>query len=141
MLNISPTAMIMPMAAMVALTFFVWLRLYAERIGEMRERRIRPDQLASSVAAAGVLQRTQSADNFRNLFEVPVLFYALCLAATATGAITLFLVNGAWAFVVLRAAHSLVQCTYNKVMHRFSIYVASTLLVFLLWGALVLRLV
>lgn len=139
-MDIHPTAMIMPMAAMVALTFFVWLRLYVERIGEMRERRIHPGKLATSAAAAGVLQRTQSADNFRNLFEVPVLFYALCLAATATGAITPFLLNGAWAFVVLRAAHSLIQCTYNKVMHRFSVYVASTLLVFILWGALVLRL-
>lgn len=138
---LSPTAMLMPMAAMVALTAVVWLRLYFERIGEMRERRIRPQSVATSREMAAALVRTQSADNLRNLFEIPVLFYALCLAVTSVGAATTLLVNGAWAYVVLRAVHSLIHCTYNRVMHRFATYVASTALMFVLWGVFVARMV
>lgn len=136
---LSPVAMLMPMVAMVALTFIVWVRLYVERIGEMRERRIRPQSLANSRDAAALLTRTQAADNLRNLFEMPVLFYALCLAVVAVGVTSPFLVNGAWAYVVLRAMHSLIQCTSNRVKHRFATYVASSLLLLVLWAALLAR--
>ncbi|MGD9598860.1 MAG: MAPEG family protein [Steroidobacteraceae bacterium] len=138
---LSPTAMLMPMAAMVALTAIVWVRLYFERIGEMRERRIRPQAVATSREMAAALTRTQAADNLRNLFEIPVLFYALCLAVTSVGGATPLLVDGAWAYVVLRAAHSLIHCSYNRVMHRFATYVASTALLFVLWAAFVARMV
>ena len=33
----------------------------------------------------------------------------------------------AWAYVGLRVAHSLVQVTFNKVVIRFAVYAASTL--------------
>lgn len=138
---LSPTAMLMPMAAMVALTAIVWVRLYFERIGEMRERRIRPQSVATSREMAAALVRTQAADNLRNLFEIPVLFYALCLAVTSVGGATPLLVDGAWAYVVLRAVHSLIHCSYNRVMHRFATYVASTALLFVLWAAFVARMV
>lgn len=138
---LSPVAMLMPMAAMVGLTLIVWVRLYIERIGEMRTRRIHPQAVATGREAATVLTHTQSADNLRNLFEMPVLFYALYLAVVTVGVATPFLVNGAWAYVILRAVHSLIHCTYNRVMHRFAVYVASTLLLFTLWAAFVARVV
>jgi len=75
---------LLPAAAMVALTALVWMRLYVQRIGEMRRRRISPDELATARQAASTLQDVSAADNFRNLFEVPVLFYALCLALYVT---------------------------------------------------------
>ena len=138
---LSPVAMLMPMVALVALTFIVWLRLYVVRISEMRERRIHPQAVASSRQMAAALTRTQAADNLRNLFEIPVLFYALCLAVVSVGVATPLLVNGAWAYVLLRAVHSLIHCTYNRVMHRFAIYVASSALLFVLWAAFVARVV
>lgn len=39
----------------------------------------------------------------------------------------------AWAFVGLRAVHSLIHVTYNRVVHRFFVYAASTLCVFAMW--------
>ena len=107
----------------------------------MRERRIHPQAVASSRQMAAALTRTQAADNLRNLFEIPVLFYALCLAVVSVGVATPLLVNGAWAYVLLRAVHSLIHCTYNRVMHRFAIYVASSALLFVLWAAFVARVV
>lgn len=129
----------LPCAAMVGLTALVWFKLYADRLGEMRARRIDPQALASARAAAGELERTAAADNFRNLFEVPVLFYLLCVALALTGGSTPGFVATAWAYVALRAVHSLVHVTYNRVVHRFLVYVASTLLLFGMWAAFVAR--
>ena len=60
------------------------------------------------------LQNVQSADHFRNLFEVPVLFYALCGYLAITRLTTLFLLACAWGFVVLRAAHTYIHLTEQQ---------------------------
>jgi hypothetical protein len=125
--------LLLPVFFLVLVTFLVWLRLYAERIGEMRARRIPPDAVATARQAAEVLRETKAADNFRNLFELPVLFYVLCLALLQAGVVTPPFVAGSWLFVILRALHSLIHCTYNRVMHRFLVYVASSVVLWLLW--------
>jgi hypothetical protein len=131
---------LLPAAALVAITAVVWVRLYVVRFREMRSRRIAPKSLATSRQAAEALQQTGAADNFKNLFEVPVLFYVLCLAIAVSGADSGFLAVGSWVYVLLRAAHSAIHCTYNNVTHRFLVYASSTILLFVLWADLGLRL-
>ena len=123
----------LPCVALVTLTSIVWVRLYVERIGEMRTRRIRPQALSTSREAAQTLQQVSAADNFRNLFEVPVLFYVLCISLAVTQSVTPLYLWGAWIYVALRTVHSFVHLTYNRVMHRFVAYALSTLLVFFMW--------
>ncbi|MEO8305671.1 MAG: MAPEG family protein [Betaproteobacteria bacterium] len=121
--------------ALVLLTFVVGARLLYTRIKEMREKRIHPQAVRTSVKMAARLDNVQTADNFRNLFEVPVLFYALAAVALATTHTPAWLVYGAWLFVALRAVHSLIHCTYNKVMHRFAAFLTSFALLVGLWVA------
>lgn len=129
-----------PCLGMVAVTAVVWLRLYFERVGEMRARRIRPQQLATQKQSGLTLEHVNSADNFRNLFEMPVLFYVVCIAALALDATGAILLSLAWAFVALRAVHSAIHCTYNRVTHRFAAYTASSLVLFGMWLVLGLSL-
>ncbi len=129
----------LPVVGLVLVTALIWIKLYADRLGEMRARRISPQALATVRAAGGQLERTQAADNFRNLFEVPVLFYVLCIALAVTGGSTPGFVTAAWAYVGLRALHSLIHVTYNRVVHRFLVYVSSTVLLFGMWVAFALR--
>jgi hypothetical protein len=133
-------AMLGPCLGMVALTVLVWVKLYVDRLGEMRRKHVDPQSLASASVKAEVLKKTAASDNFRNLFEVPVLFYVLCLAVTATATATPALVAAGWAYVALRALHSLIHVTYNRVVHRFAAYAASTLLLFGMWVAFALDL-
>ncbi len=124
----TPTgAMLQPVLAMAGLTALVWIRLYTVRLPEMRRRRIDPQSLATSGEKAGRLQDTRASDNFINLFEVPVLFYVGAFAAILADAVTPLALGLAWAFVGLRAVHSLIQCTYNRVVHRFIAYSLATL--------------
>ena len=132
-------AIILPAIALVLLTAIVWVRLYMERLGEIRRRRIDPQSLATSAQAAQALQRVQASDNFRNLFEVPVLFYALCAVLASAQHIPLFFVVGAWLYVALRYVHSFIHLTYNRVTHRFAVYVLSTTVLLVLWAGLAIQ--
>jgi hypothetical protein len=46
----------------------------------------------------------------------------------------------AWAYVVIRVVHSLVQATINKVMIRFALFLLSTICLFVMAGNAMLRL-
>lgn len=119
--------------ALVILTFLVGARLLFTRIQEMREKGIHAQAASTSIKLAALLENVQAADNFRNLFEVPVLFYVLVAVALATHQIPSWLVAGGWAFVVLRVIHSVIQCTYNRVMHRLVAFLSGFALLVALW--------
>lgn len=125
-----------PAVAMAALTFIVWLYMYFRRIAQMKRERIHPQAVATSAQATARLTDSAAADNFRNLFELPVLFYLAVVVAAQTAQVTTVTLGLAWAFVVLRIAHSAIQCTYNKVIHRFYVYVSGAAVLWLLWGVL-----
>jgi hypothetical protein len=133
-------AILLPPTALAFLTGFVWLRLGSDRLGELRSRRIHPQQVATSRQMGETLQNVQSADHFRNLFEVPVLFYAVCGFIAITRLTTLLLLACAWGYVVLRAAHTYVHLTHNKVVRRFQLFVASTIVLYVMWGIFAVRL-
>lgn len=132
-LSVDSEAILWPMLAVVALTFAVAVRMYARRIAEMRARRISPQSVASRRAAAERLEDTAAADNFANLFELPVLFHVLCLALYVTGNVTVPQLVLAWSFAGLRVAHSAIHCTYNRVMHRFRVFVLGMLCLLAMW--------
>jgi len=126
----------LPALAMAALTFAVWWRMYFMRIGQMKRERIHPQRVATSAQATALLTDSRAADNFRNLFELPVLFYVALVVAAQIGMVDRVSLTLAWLFVALRVAHSAIHVTYNKVMHRFGAYVAGGMVLWLLWGYL-----
>ena len=129
-------AIFLPALAMVALTIAVWLRMYVARIGEMKRERIHPQAVATSAQMAARLADTRAADNFRNLFELPVLFYMALVVAALTSQVNAVTLALAWGFVALRIVHSVIHCGYNKVMHRFRAYLIGGLVLWALWGVL-----
>jgi hypothetical protein len=128
---------IQPVVALMLLTMIVWIYMYIRRIGYIRQHRIDPSSINSPEALSAALPDAVNApsNNLKNLFELPVIFYAVCVFLLATEADTTF-VNLAWFYVVLRAVHSLIHCTFNIVIYRFLVYLLSSLV---LWG-MVLRL-
>ena len=131
-----PRAIFLPAFAMAALTLVVWLRMYFMRIGQMKRERIHPQAVATSAQAAARLTDSRAADNFRNLFELPVLFYLALVVAAVSGLANDATLALAWLFVLLRIAHSVIHCSYNKVMHRFLAYLAGGIVLWLLWAVL-----
>ena len=128
------------MVAMVGLVVIVGAALFAQRVGEMRRKRIALQSVAAAAQMAARMTGIKIADNLRNLFETPVLFYALCLTWLATQSATRAMLAAAWADVALRALHSAIHCTYNRVNHRFAAFAASFALLAWLWGMTAVRL-
>ena len=135
-----PFLLVLSAFAMVLLSALVAVRLLVVRTREMRRKRVHPQAASTSIQMAARLEDVQAAENFRNLFEVPVLFYALVATALATAHTPGWLVAGAWVFVGLRVAHSVIHCTYNTVMHRFAVFMLGFAVVVGLWTALVISL-
>jgi len=71
--------------------------------------------------------------NLMNLLELPVLFYVACLAFYVGGIVDVAAVVLAWAYVALRAAHSVIHLTYNNVFHRLAAFAASNAVLLALW--------
>lgn len=126
-------SIVLACVTLALLTAIVAMRMLLVRVREMRQNRIHPQQIATSPLAAARFQSVQASDNYRNLFEMPVLFYALCALLLATGHASGFFAAGAWIYVLLRVVHSVIQCTYNKVMHRFAVFGTSFVVLLVLW--------
>ncbi len=123
-------AIFSPFFAMLFLTLLVWIYLYIRRISFITSRKLSPKDLSPiDFAQISPPKVSNPSDNFKNLFEIPVLFYALVLYLFVTKQVDVIYVSAAWLFVLFRAFHSAVHCTFNLIMLRFYLYLFSTIAV------------
>jgi hypothetical protein len=117
-----------PFFATMLLTLIVWAYMYVRRIHFINSNKIRPDDLAvpGTLAKLSPAAVSNPSDNLKNLFEMPVLFYALALYLFVTGQVDAAYVYAGWVFAGFRALHSAVHCTFNLVLLRFWLYAVST---------------
>ncbi len=135
-----PQQVFLPAVAMVVLTVAVTFRMFFERVRQMRAERISFREIPSGSQMAARFTDTRAADNYRNLFEAPVLFYLALVVAAVTGHATGLVLALAWAYVVIRYVHSGIHCTYNRVRHRLYAFLASNLVLWALWIVLAIAL-
>lgn len=124
-------AIFSPFFAMVFLTILVWVYLYIRRISFITSIKIRSQDLAipGTLAKISPPNVSNPSDNFKNLFEIPVNFYALVLYLFVTKQVDIVYISAAWVFVVFRVLHSVIHCTFNLIMLRFYLYLFATLAV------------
>jgi hypothetical protein len=120
-----------PAVALVlwSIVMLVWLAL--TRIPAMSRAGIPVMKIVGSRGAnlEGVLPDAVNwkAHNYAHLMEQPTLFYATVLVLGIAGAGDGANLQLAWAYVVLRILHSLVQATWNRVAVRFTLFALATL--------------
>jgi len=126
---VAQTAIFGPMFAMILLTLAVWIYMYARRIPFIQSLDPRIELTPAKLAELSPPAVATPSDNLKNLFEIPVIFYALALYLFATGQVDGVYVGAAWIFAIFRALHSAVHCTVNVILVRFALYAVSTLAV------------
>jgi len=130
------SAIFLPMLSTMGLTAVVWFYMYARRIpamykaGLVAQTYTTPDTVAEHLPE----EVNYSAYNLKNLFELPILFYGLCLYLGASGNTDALYVAAAWAFFIFRVLHSIVHCTKNIVMLRFNLYLGGAVVLWLMLG-------
>ena len=121
------TAILQPVFVMGLLSLVMLIWMYATRIPAMSRAGI-DAQSATKAAMQSLPDRvTRVADNYNHLFEQPTLFYAVAISIAVLGHVDGVHVFCAWAFALLRVAHSVVQATVNVIPLRFAIFSLSWL--------------
>ena len=122
-----------PLLAMFLLVCLVAATMFRRRIAFYKQNRVHPQKTATSAQMAAVMPDSRGPDNFRNLFELPIMFYVATLTLYATGLICMPHLILAWGYVIARYAHSFIHCTNNVVMHRFYAFLTSCVLLVCIW--------
>lgn len=134
------TEMLGPVIALIAWSMVIWFWMYATRLPAMRRAGMKPDPDAPLGEQMSKLPPSVrwKADNYNHLMEQPTIFYALAISLALMGVGGGASLVFAWAYVVLRVVHSLVQVLSNKVEVRFVLFILSNVpIIALLASALV----
>jgi len=124
-----------PVFVLLLLTMIVWVYMYARRIPFIQTLDLEPNEVtADALANLSPPAVSNPSDNLKNLFELPVLFYAICGYLFVTQQVDSIYVFAAWAFTAFRILHSAVHCTVNIVLLRFGLYCVSSVALWFMIG-------
>jgi hypothetical protein len=125
-----------PFVMLMILTATVWVFMFIQRNRYILSNKINPQRISSPELVSQLLPETinRPSNNLKNLFELPIIFYAICIALVAAQNTDTSFVQLAWAYVALRAVHSIIHCTFNRVILRFIPYALSSLV---LWAMVI----
>ncbi len=126
------TQMLAPVIALVIWTAIIWAWMYVTRIPAVMKARMILDPTAPrGEQMAQLPARVRwKADNYNHLLEQPVLFYAVTISLAVLGDHSASSLALAWAYVLLRVIHSLVQTLWNNIQTRFALFFISSLVLF-----------
>lgn len=131
--------MFYPMFVMVMLTTFVGFYLMFMRISFSRSGAVDPRIFKLNKSKDIPDKLVQAANNYSNLFEVPVLFYVACITSIIMGYQGYIMLALAWIFVISRIAHTYIHLTRNKIIPRLIAFISGVIVVFVMWLILLLQ--
>ena len=130
-----PFGILWPTFALVALIFVVLIVLVIQRFGHVRRHPPREADLADSESINRYFSPIEpSSNNLKNLFEMPVLYFALVPLLLITHHGDHLQVLLAWIFVILRCVHSAIHVSTRKIPPRTMVYIVSCLVLFAMWA-------
>jgi hypothetical protein len=130
----SSLALLGPAIGLNLWTFVMEVWMYATRIPAIHKFNvpINPEATKEQFNAKIPANTRWKADNFNHLHEQPTQFYSIIFILVLLGADSSFDITLAWTYLGLRVIHSLVQAMTNKIMRRFRIFAASSVVLLLL---------
>lgn len=129
-----------PVVALAVWTMIVWIWMYATRLPAMARAGIDGKTMVGTIGrglrddlvAKGEVKASWVADNYNHLHEAPTVFYAVAIVLGLIGQGDGLNATIAWAYVILRIAHSLVQIVSNRVLVRFGLFALSSVALLML---------
>ena len=130
-----------PIFAMFLLTAYISVRMLKLRIRAVKTGEVGVEffRYCQGQSLPKALMKTER--HFVNLFEFPVLFYAVLLMTYITHQGDYGYLLLAWLYVFTRIAHAYIHITYNSIRHRKNAFLISWLILVALWGKLFIDLI
>ena len=130
----SQSAIFFPVLVQALLTLSVLILLGPARARSMRETK---QQLTDDDVRIGhntwSEEATKVSNNFKNQFELPVLFYAIVAFALALKQADPVMTGLAWAFAASRVVHAAIHVGPNVVMWRGVAYIIGAVTLLAMW--------
>ena len=133
------TAIYFAMLAQMTLAFALLIAVGAVRRTAIIERKTTYAEIALDDTRWPENVR-KVANCYRNQFELPVIFYALCLMTIMVNAASLLTALLAWIFVISRLGHAYIHVTSNYVPQRGLVFTVGFLALIVMAVIIALRL-
>lgn len=138
----SQSAIVLPAFLQALLTIGVLIALGPVRARSMREAE---QKLTDEDVRVGRNRWSEQAlkvsNNYKNQFELPVLFFAVIACALPLGLADAAMVGLAWAFVATRFVHAAIHIGPNVVFWRGIVFIVGASLLAAMWLVLAWRVV
>ena len=134
-------SIIYPVIAMAFLTFILGFSVLFTRISSVQNGVVNIDFYKIFQGGEPPESVIKTTRHWANLYEAPILFYIVCALILIAGIQSNILVWLAWAYVVIRFAHSAIHLTYNEVYHRLTMFLLSQTVLIIMWIILLINLV
>lgn len=127
-------AILWPTIALVAAIFAVWAVLLRQRFAHIASNKPTAADFAHAEAVGRYFRPVERpAQNLANLFEMPVLYFALVPLLIQTGSASDTQEGLAWVFVTLRIVHTIIHIGPNAIRTRARVYIASSAVLAAMW--------
>lgn len=99
--------------------WLVWARVGSILRGTVDMRHVIKNGWPGWIASVG--------DNYKNQYELPLLFFIVCIVLFLTNSVTPLTIGLAWFFVITRIIHAIIHLTFNHITTRFLVFFAGAL--------------
>ena len=123
-----------PVGALVALTYAMAMLMMVRRFQAAHAGKMSISNDLKFGESSAVPQGVSLPNrNYMNLFEMPVLFYVICIMLFVAKRVTDTQLYLAWGFVTVRVVHSIIHVTFNNVMVRLGAFFLAGSLLMVMW--------
>lgn len=140
-MRVAQNLILLPVFAQVLLTVAVLIAMAFARQKSLADKRATVEDAALVGDDFWSPYARACSNNYKNQFELPVLFYAVCAFALMTRMVDVAFLTLAVVFVLSRVAHTVVHLTTNIVMWRGTTFLIGLVALVAMWGMLAVRVV
>lgn len=138
-MGVSQSLILLPVFAQVVLTMAVLIVLGLRRSAFLRHTGKGIQELALAEDKDWDASCTRARKNFQSQFELPVLFYVVCVLAFALRQVDVLFLALAGVFVASRIGHTIIHLTSNIVARRATYWFIGLFAVVGMWVVLFVR--
>ena len=137
----NPEFILFPVFALAALTFGMAIWMGRLRFAAVKRGDLNPRYFELNRGGKVPEHLAQVANNYRNLLELPLLFYTASAFLYIADRVDLSYVVLAWLYVSTRYVHSFIHATNNNVRHRSFVFIAGCILLMVIWLRFIFQIV
>lgn len=126
-------ALVFPMFALMAFTLFVVCLLGGLRYIAVQRKQVRAGYFKTFEGSRPPELLVRISNNYNNLLQMTMLFYAVCIIAMVLNIPTEHLILCAWGYVISRVVHSVYHIAFNVPIYRLLIFAVSCVLLVIMW--------